>query len=237
MVNGSPRIQLDIAGQRFVQDTDQPACRFESAGSVHNTDAGETPGPAFDQEPIWIVSGRTPDVPNSSNAMGHARQGGDRSSSDSERVSGDVLPVEFSSGVAPPTACGSERPPGQRRAGGLLPRCGNVSPTPQRRVRAPCAENRNAASRADDPLSRAKGRPGRDMVPAKFTANRRKGPLSRIAPCGPSLDGLRLRMARSRCRDSALLPGPGPGQAPAPASPAAPARAQGPRTAPTAASA
>lgn len=100
MVNGSLRSQLDIAGQRFVQDTDQPARRFESAGSGHDTDAGEDPGPAaFDREPIWVVSGRTPDVPNSGSAMGHVRQGVGRSSSGSGRVGGDVLPVEFPNGV------------------------------------------------------------------------------------------------------------------------------------------
>ena len=172
----------------------------------------------LDQEPTLAVSGRTLDVPNSSKVTSHARQGGARSISVSDRVSSEVLPAEFPNRVAPPTE--------RRQAAGLCKR----STAPLRNACAPRAQRSSAASRARDPRLRAEERPGRDMVLAKFTSKRRKGPLSRIAPCGPSPDGLPLRTARSRCRGCARRRGPVPGRDPAPAPSAAPARARGPRT-------
>ena len=59
-----------------------------------------------------------------------------------------------------------------RKAAGHCPRCGDRAPAPERSVCAPCAEKRNAASRARDARLRAEGKPRRD--PARARAAERK---------------------------------------------------------------
>ena len=60
-----------------------------------------------------------------------------------------------------------------RVARGLYPRCGDRPPAPGRSVCAPCAERRNAASRARDARLRAEGKPRRDPDKARATERRR----------------------------------------------------------------
>ena len=101
-----------------------------------------------------------------------------------------------------------------RVAQGLCPKCGKRPPAPERRLCAPCAEKRNAASRARDARLRAAGKPRRDPNNAKqytrersrcqYASRRAAGICTRCkAPARPGRTTCEPCAEKHRARDRA----------------------------------